>query len=97
MRKQRLREVAIEFFKQKKEEEENPKNKKVKGRKKGADDELGMGMGDSATAMDDGPKKQSSKKGKKNAAKSRVQMWQDLFKKSKLTKEDIAKLKDQLV
>ena len=37
------------------------------------------------------------KKNKKNAAKSRVQLWTDLFKKTKLEPEDIEILKDDLV
>ena len=37
------------------------------------------------------------KKNKKNAAKSRVQLWADLFKKTKLESEDIEILKDDLV
>lgn len=99
LRKKRLREVSIAYFEEKKLEEENPKNKKVKGgRKKTENEELGLGMGDSATAIDDdAPKKNNSKKGKKNAAKGRVQLWQDLYKKSKLSNEDVAELTDALV
>lgn len=89
MRKDRLKQLAIDFLEEKKREEENPKQK---GKKKKGDDnglELGMDEGNS--------KKRDKKKGKKNAAKSKNQMWVDLYKKSKLSKEDIAILKDECV
>ena len=64
----------------------------MKKKKGGADDgDLGLA---SVTA---GAAKKDKKKGKKNAAKSRNQMWVDLYKKSKLEKGEIEELKDQLV
>ena len=61
LRKDRLREIAIQAFEEKKREEENPKQSKKK--KKGDDD----------LDLDDGTKTKSrdKRKGKKNAAKSR--------------------------
>ncbi len=91
-RKNRLRQIAIQYFEEKKAEEENPQ-KVVKGKKKKAgDDELGA-MGDTGLNQ----KKPDKKKGKKNAAKSRNQLWLDLYKKSKLDKNDIERLKEDLV
>lgn len=92
-RKNRLRAIAIQYFEEKKAEEENP-TKVVKGKKskKTGDDELG-GMGDTGLNQ----KKPDKKKGKKNAAKSRMQLWQDLYKKSKLDKHEIDRLKEDLV
>ena len=52
-----------------------------------------MGLG-AINAEDPNAKK---KKNKKNAAKTRVQMWADLFKKTKLEEEEIEVLKDDLV
>ena len=94
LRKERLRQVAIEHFEEKKREEENPKNVKGKVSRKKGDDLAALDA--SATDMNS-PKKQDRKKGKKNAAKSRAQLWQDLYKKSKLAKEDVERLKDLLV
>ena len=87
-RKNRLRENAIKDIEERKKEEENPK---VKGKGKRKDD-IESGLGN----ITSGPGKEK-KKGKKNAAKSRQQMWQELYKKSKLTKHEIEELKDQLV
>ena len=42
-------------------------------------------------------KKTDKKKGKKNAAKSKIQLWADLYKKSKLDREEIEGLKEDLV
>ena len=53
----------------------------------------GMGLG-AINAEDPNAKK---KKNKKNAAKTRVQMWADLFKKTKLEEDEIEILKDDLV
>lgn len=87
LRKDRLREIAIQAFEEKKREEENPKQAK---KKKKGDEEIDLG--------DEGGKKtRDKKKGKKNAAKSRNQMWAELYKKSKLSREDIAMLKDECV
>lgn len=89
LRKDRLRQLAIDFLEEKKREEENPK---AKGKKKKNDDnglDMGLDAGNS--------RKKDKKKGKKNAAKGRNQMWVDLYKKSKLTKEDVALLKEECV
>jgi len=86
LRKERLREIAIQAFEDKKREEENPKNQKKK-KKSGDDDGLDL----------DEKKPKDKKKGKKNAAKSRNQMWAELYKKSKLSKEDLAILKEECV
>ena len=91
-RKDRLRKIAIEYLEEKKREEENPKLTKGKKKKRG-DEEIGMNDSVMETAM----KKTDRRKGQKNAAKSRQQLWDDLFKKSKLEKEDIEQLKRDLV
>lgn len=90
MRKDKLREIAIKYLEEKRLEEENPQAKKGKKGKRGADVEFGGDFGAE-------PKKDNKKKGKKNAAKSRNQMWNDLYKKSKLDKSEIAQLKQSLV
>ena len=52
--------------------------------RKKVDDAFGQNPSEMETAH---PK--DRKRGKKNAAKSRAQLWLDLYKKSKLDKEDI--------
>lgn len=89
MRKDRLKEIAIKYLEEKKAEDENPKDKKGKKRK---GDDLDMDVGGA-----DKKNKNDRKKGKKNAAKSRNQMWFDLYKKSKLEKHEVNALKEDLV
>lgn len=90
LRKQRLKEVAINYLEEKRQEEENPKNKK-KSKKRGDNDMLGLEEDNAG-----GPAREK-KKSKKNAAKSRNQLWIELYKKSKLSKGDIEELKVELV
>ena len=91
LRKDKLREIAVKHFEDLKAEEENPKERK--GKKKRGDFEGldGMGAGGAAAT------KKEKKKGKKNAAKSRNQLWLELYKKSKLEKAEIEELKEGLV
>lgn len=97
-RKDRLRENAIKDLEEKKREEENPKGKnKSKMKKEAGDGGIDAGGLDSLGGGGDNNKRENKKKGKKNAAKSRQQMWTELYKRSKLSKHEVEALRDELV
>ena len=90
LRKDRLKEVALAYLEEQRREEENPKHGKKKRKNEDGLDMGGPGGGGGGTKAD-------RKKGKKNAAKSRNQLWIELWKKTKPEKAEIQGLKDDLV